>query len=273
VKSPKRHLIITALFVLGFIVFWAMHTGAKTALAQPQYFTGWMLLAVMIAVAALNIRKKIVAPPLGAMHRWLSFHVYAGLFTIVAFLVHIDLAVPTGILEWLLAIFYTLIALSGIVGLIISRTFAKRLSTRGEEVIYEQIPFIIKGIRDEAEKLAEDSIASTEATTIAEYFTERLHDFFYAPRNAIAHVFESRRPLQRLQIEMNEQKRYMNAGEIEIWDQMIELVEIKDSMDYHYALQRTLKGWLFLHIPITYGLLVLVLLHILLVYTYTGGFR
>ena len=49
------------------------------------------------------------------------------------------------------------------------------------------------------------------------------------------------------------------------------LVERKDKLDYANALQTVLKVWLFVHIPATYGLILLALLHLLLVYSFGGA--
>jgi hypothetical protein len=48
-------------------------------------------------------------------------------------------------------------------------------------------------------------------------------------------------------------------------------VRQKDGLDYHHALQLTLKLWLFVHIPLTYSLLIFSLVHLVLVYAFAGG--
>ncbi len=50
-----------------------------------------------------------------------------------------------------------------------------------------------------------------------------------------------------------------------------ELAETKDALDYHYAHQATLKAWLFVHVPLTYGLLIVAAAHLVLAYAFTGG--
>ena len=44
----------------------------------------------------------------------------------------------------------------------------------------------------------------------------------------------------------------------------------KDDLDYQYAMQATLKYWLFLHVPLTYSLLVFILSHMVLVFAFSG---
>jgi peptidoglycan biosynthesis protein MviN/MurJ (putative lipid II flippase) len=51
------------------------------------------------------------------------------------------------------------------------------------------------------------------------------------------------------------------------------LVREKDTLDLHRAMQLLLKGWLFVHIPLTYGMLVFASLHVVVVYAFSGGAR
>ena len=63
----------------------------------------------------------------------------------------------------------------------------------------------------------------------------------------------------------------MDGKERESLERLSDLVCQKDDLDYHHALQATLKGWLFVHIPLTYSLWILVVLHLVLAYAFTGG--
>ena len=55
--------------------------------------------------------------------------------------------------------------------------------------------------------------------------------------------------------------------------QIADLVRQKDGLDYHHSLQLTLKLWLFAHIPLTYSLLIFSVVHVVLVYAFSGGAR
>ena len=65
--------------------------------------------------------------------------------------------------------------------------------------------------------------------------------------------------------------RYLNEKERVHAEKLRLLIEQKDELDYHYALQATLKGWLFIHVPLTYGMLVLITIHLVVVYAFSGG--
>ena len=65
--------------------------------------------------------------------------------------------------------------------------------------------------------------------------------------------------------------RYLNDVEREFAERLGRLMKKKNELDYQYALQGVLKGWLFIHIPLTYGMLLLALTHLVLAYAFSGG--
>ncbi len=247
------------------------HAVYSAALYDGSFLSGWLLLGTMIFLVLLNVRKKVAALPLGASAAWVQFHIYAGFLAIVLFVVHVGLRIPDGWLETALEIVFVLVAGSGVVGLAISRSFARRLTRRGEEVVFERIPIFIAQLREEAEDLALRSAKETGSTTIADFYIDRLMLFFSAPRNFPFHLMDSNRALFALLTDIGDMERYLNPKEREFSEQLRWLVQKKDELDYHYALQATLKGWLFVHVPLTYGLLILVVLHVVLVFALTGS--
>jgi hypothetical protein len=113
----------------------------------------------------------------------------------------------------------------------------------------------------------------SHSTTIADFYARHLRDFFEGPRNLSLHMFEVRRPLNLLQNKISDLHRYLNTQERETLDKIALLVRQKDGLDYHQSLQLMLRGWLFIHIPLTYSLMLFSLVHIVLVYAFSGGAR
>ena len=235
------------------------------------YLTGWLLFLLMVGLAAYNVRKKLPFLPLGTSETWLQIHIYVGYFTIALFAAHIGFKWPTGWFEVTLACLYGLVVLSGIIGLVISRAFPKRLTTRGGEVIYGLVPTIRRSLRDQVETLALKSVPEAESTTIADFYVSTLRHFFDRPRHLLLHLFEVRRPLNTLLDEINDLMRFLNPQERGIMDRIADLVRQKDGLDYQLSLQLTLRLWLFVHIPLTYSLLIFSGVHIVLVYAFSGG--
>jgi hypothetical protein len=60
----------------------------------------------------------------------------------------------------------------------------------------------------------------------------------------------------------------LNDNETAILRDIADLTRAKDDLDYHYALQSTMKRWQFVHVPLSFGLILLVLLHMVVVYAF-----
>lgn len=240
-------------------------------LPRQVYITGWFLLGLMLLLTLYNGRKKIPFLPLANSRDWLQFHIYAGWFTLLLFLLHIRFKIPTGWFEITLAFLYAIVMLSGIVGLFISRSFPKRLTTRGGEVLFETIPVVRRNLRNRAEELTLKSVPDVQASTVADFYTNELAGFFAAPKNYWKHLFEIRSPLNHLLKKVDDLTRFLNEKERKVMSEFSDLIRQKDGLDYHYSLQLTLKIWLFVHIPLTYSLLIFSIVHLVLVFAFSGG--
>ncbi len=242
-------------------------------LSRATHLTGWLMLALMLVLTLYNGRKKIPFLPLISSKTWLQFHVYAGYFVLLIFAAHVRFHIPTGMFEWTLTILFGLVSFSGIIGIFISRSFPRRLTTRGGEVIHERIPVIRREFREKAKALALNSIPEVQASTAADFYRDELDDFFASPKNFFWHLFEVRSPLNRLLKKIEDLSRFLNEKERATMAQIADLVRQKDGLDYHRSLQLGLKLWLFVHIPLTYSLLIFSFLHVILVYAFSGGAR
>ena len=267
---------------IGILVLLLASAGAVMAhrrwsqeLPNYAYLSGWVLMAVMILLALYNMRKRLPFLRLGSSEAWLQVHVYAGFFTVVLFLAHLNFRMPTGWFEGVLAWLYVLVTGSGIVGLFFSRVLPRRLATRGGEVIYEKIPALRHALRQEAEALALAGGANPVATSpvISEFYLLHLHDFFQGPKYFWPHLLDSRRPLNALMRELDDVRRYLNEAERATLQKLSDLVRQKEGLDYHHALQATLKLWLFVHLPLTYSLMIFSVLHVIIVFAFSGGVR
>lgn len=257
-------VMVGAILVLVFAVY-------DASLYRGPFFTGWVLLAVMGFLALFHLRKKITVLPLGSASTWAQLHIYAGWLVILLFAEHVGWRLPNGGLEITLFVLFTIVVLSGIVGLMLSRNLPPRLTRRGEEVIFERIPAFIAKLRDEVEDLVLESAQETNSSTISDFYLRHLSRFFSGPRNRLLHLFASERARFRLMNEIDNMQRYLNSRESDYADRLRGLVNKKDELDFHYALNLTLKAWLMIHVPLTYSLLILAALHLVVVYAFGGG--
>jgi hypothetical protein len=241
-----------------------------TALRDAAPASGWLLLGMVVLLAAYNVRKKLPFLPLGSSSSWLQLHIYVGLLAIVVFGAHVNWSRPGGVFDVVLASLFSLVCLSGVVGLIVSRVFALRMTGRGPEVFYERIARLRNRLRHEVEQLVLECLGVTDSTAIHEFYTDRLQSFFAAPRNFFLHLLQSRRPRRALLAEIDAQRRFLNDAEQQFMQRIASRVETKDDLDFQHAHQSVLKYWLFVHIPLTYALLVFAVIHGMLVHAFRG---
>ncbi len=235
------------------------------------FVSGWVLLILMFLLTAYNGRKKLPFLPALSSEIWLQVHIYAGLLAALIFGMHLRFRLPTGAFESLLALLFVLVTLSGIGGLWLSRSLPKRLTTVGGEVIFERIPFERKTIRETVRTIALASVGTSKSTTIADFYTAELDSFFARPCFFLEHLLDSNIQFNRLLRRTTEQNRFLGANERADMDEIIRLLHAKYRLDHHYSLQLALKLWLFIHIPLTYGLLVFSALHVALVYAFSSA--
>jgi hypothetical protein len=271
-KRFRRQFFIGTFALLAVTVgaLW-MHWRFHHVLPNYAFLTGWILFAAMLVLVLFNARKKLPFLSLGRAETWLQIHIYLGFFTVVLFLIHLNFRPPRGWFEISLAGLFAFVSVSGVAGLFFSRTLPRRLATRGGEVIFENIPAMRHALKAEVENLALGPGA--KSPFIAEFYTQRLAPFFSGPKNFWLHFYESSRPLHALIAELDDLRRFARGAEVEKIEKLAALARQKDRLDYHRALQLALKLWLFIHLPPSYALMLFTLLHIVLVFGFSGGAR
>lgn len=257
-------LILACLLFSGIVMYFA------TPLYRIQLWSGWTLFFVVLLLFLYGIRKKMTLLPLGKISNWLQFHCYAGLFSVFVFFQHMSFQLPNGIFETALAVLFIATALSGVVGLIFSRVIPHYLTRRGEEVIYERIPLFTYQLREQAKALVLECTSKTRSRAVVDYYQNHLASFFYKPKRTLFHLYGSMGYLYDMQTQHNNFCRYLNDLEKTYANQLFELVEKKYDLDFHYALQSVLKFWMFIHLPLSYILLLAIVVHLMLVYAFLG---
>jgi hypothetical protein len=151
-----------------------------------------------------------------------------------------------------------------------SRVLARRLTTQGHETLYQHIGPKIDEINEEIKAAVLASTEQSASSAIAQFYSKELHSFLVGPRNFLPHVLQVERPLQNMLKKISGFERYLSADERQTMQLIATKVREKNALDYQYALQSTLKIWLFVHVPMTYSLLVFAVTHGALVISYTG---
>ncbi len=266
--STRRTIGLCVLIVVGVLALGAWWVLDTALYEDTAIGTGIALLTVCVLLALFNGKKKFPFLPTFSGAVWLQFHIYAGLFSGLLFLLHISFHWPRGVFETVLAMVFAIVFLSGIFGLVITRRLPRRLTRRGEQVLFERIPAHRRTIMERAEEVVENGVRDSGARAVADYYERELRGFFLGGRYFFAHLFQSNAPRHRIVSSMEAHKRYLGEGERTVMNELRDLVEQKDDLDFQHSCQTLLKLWLFVHIPMTFSLLVFAAVHTILVLTY-----
>ena len=258
--------------VLAALVFAGVAGHAYQSWRQAQEATalsGYMLIVLFLLLGLFNVRKKLAMLPVGRAAYWTAAHSVGGVLAIGLYFVHTEGTVwPSGAAERLLAALFYLVSLSGLAGYALQRSLPSRLTQSGIEVIYERVPAELADIRQRVEELVSEATEQHGSDTLARHYVESLSWFFRRPRFFFDHLSGGRRGQAWLTRETAAVARYLDAAEQARLDEIAGLGELKDRVDFHWSLQRLLRYWLFVHIPLAAAAIVLALWHVLVVHVY-----
>jgi hypothetical protein len=274
-SQTVQGLLIAAISVGLLWLVWIYGNGLR----DPRYLDGWVL-AVGVSLQFffhIAIKTRRLSPK--SAIRWRKIHIFFGYLLIAAFISHSDFSIPDTGFEWALWSCFVLVTLSGIFGTYLAWSLQAK---RGidERVGYDRIP----ARRAELARDVHAAVARTDPAAAAiglpappydawimDLYTAHLRDFFQGQRNFTAHLIGSQRPLKRLTDEIDTLLSYVDQQGQEKLAAIKNLVVEKDRLDFARVYLGLSKGWLFVHVPVTYVLMVLMVLHVLVVYAFSSG--
>jgi hypothetical protein len=249
------------LFAAAALLAWLLDFALRVHLRRAELVSGLTLFAVILLLTLFNARKKLPFLPLLRASTWMQVHIYVGLLSCVLFVLHAGWRIPHGGLESSLAILFYLVSVSGVAGLAITRWVPIHLTVLGENVIFERIPALQAGLRREVEEMVLNSVAQSQSSTIGDFYEGKLRNYFSRPRFFWYHLAGIGKPLFKLLSEVDALDRYLNVEERATMTRVVEKIHAKNNLDFQQARQGLLKGWLFVHIPLTYSMILLATVH------------
>ncbi len=274
-SQTVQGLLVAAISGGLFWLVWIYGNGLR----DPRYLDGWVLAGGMSLQLYFHFAIKTSRlSPKSAM-RWRKIHIFLGYLLIAAFISHSDFSLPDTGFEWALWAAFVLVTLSGIFGAYLAWSLQAKSGIDGR-VGYDRIPTRRAELaRDVQAAVAKSDPAATAIglpappydAWVMDLYTTHLRDFFQGQRNFTAHLIGSQRPLKRLTDEIDNLSRYVDQQSEEKLAAIKNLVVEKDRLDFACAYLGLTKGWLFVHVPVTYALIVLTVLHVLVVYAFSSG--
>ena len=275
IRQTAQSFLIAAISAGLFWLVWIYGSGLRDA----RYLDGWVLAGGMSVQLYFHIAIKAAQLSPKSAVRWRKFHIFLGYLLVAAFISHSDFSLPDTGFEWALWTGFVLVTLSGIFGAYLAWSL-KAKGRIDEGVSYDRIPTLCAQLaRDVRAAVAETDPAAAQiplpgiphGAWIMDLYANHLRNFFEGPRNLTAHLIGSQRPLQRLTDEIDNLSHYVDQQSREKLATIKLLVVEKDRLDFARVYLGLNKAWLFVHVPFTYALTVLAVLHVLVVYAFSSG--
>ncbi len=219
------------------------------------------------------------------MQTWMRAHLWLGIMAVPLVFFHGGFSLGGGPLTTALMVLLLLVTASGILGAVLQHYLPRILTLQVSfETIYEQIGHVREQLRREAEQVLEeaektkgDPIANilaavaasgggsvtlaapppSTAIVLREFFAENLYPFFNDPYDtslALASDEQARRTFQGL-------RTVVPPNLKEAVDVLEGICEEQRQLTRQERLHRWLHGWLLVHVPLSYALLLLTLVH------------
>jgi hypothetical protein len=285
-SGPARHLtryltsqtiqsVLIAVISAGLLwLVWIYGNGLR----HPRYLDGWMLAGGISLQLYFHIAIKTASLSPKSAKRWRKIHIFLGYLLIAAFVSHTEFTLPDNGLEWALWTGFVLVTLSGIFGTYLAWSL-KAKSAIDDSVSYDRIP----ARRAELARDIHAAVAKTDPAAAAiglpappydawimDLYTTHLRDFFQGQRNSTDHLIGSQRPLKRLTDEIDNLSGYVDQRSQEKLATIKNLVIEKDRLDFARVYLGLARGWLFVHVPVTYSLTLLIVLHVVVVHAFSS---
>ncbi len=238
---------------------------------------GSVAFLIFLFASALGIRKKKRTWPIGSVQFWLKGHIWLTILTIPLVLFHCGFH-SGGIHTSALMILYAIVMGSGFFGLALQQFMPRLMLERlPREVVFEQIPYLRNRLLESANKLR-DTLAKSQPVTAAagsqpqppaavadDSSVQVLIRFL--DRDCLPYLSAkrgTRHPLGVEQIAASTFSRLrMNVEEQ--WKPRVDAMQNwctdRRLMDLQTKLQHWLHGWLLLHVPTSFALLIFTAWH------------
>lgn len=260
----RRRIALAVTAVAALLLVFG-HVWIRERLGHASYYSGGTLLACVVLLILIAVRKRLVMLPLGSVSTWVQIHVYTGLFSLAAYALHVPRLVADGVFEGGLSLLFLGVSLSGLYGWFVSRTAPRKLTAVPGDYRLERVGWDRQRIRDAAAAISKGLDESLASSVLIDFYRNSLQPYFSArpPLAYLAVPNGVRR--RRLLSDLNELDRYLSEETRSLSGQLAALVRTRDELDFHFAIQLRLRLWVVVHSMLSIALLVWSFAHVLLV--------
>ena len=270
---------------------WFSHPGGGTLVGLTYGIAGY---AMMIFAGFLSIRKKFRVARMGRAKFWMRGHIWLGFLAFPLIVYHAAFGLG-GPLTTVLMLLFAIVWVSGIAGALIQH-YMPAIMTREVpmETIYDQVDSVLRQLCDEAEELMVQLVPAMEAVPVPEVvgdrtitrtvplsqatrdidskslqpirslYSDKVQPFLLHPGN-FGHELAN----AQVSAKLFETVRQMSPGVLDPFvDDLENICEEKRQLDKQVRLHKILHGWLFVHLPLSWALLILGGIHAVIALRY-----
>lgn len=246
--------VLICLLLLSLnLMFSELHPGNWWGLTY-----GTLAAILMFGAALYGFRRRSMKLSWGRSQTWLQFHIYGGTLCLLLILMHSGFQAPTGVLTgwlWALSLWVTI---SGLLGAALQKWVPKLLASGlSIEVLYHRIPELVKDIQKKAEKLVKDC-----DDTIQDFYQKSLAVSLAEPQVRWIYYIDITGGSKAHHRQFTYLRSLLADEEREKLNLLENYYRTKLEIDAHYTLQKALRWWLYLHVPVSIVLVLLLILHI-----------
>ena len=239
-------------------------------LAHESFFTGGILLATVLLLGLIGVRRRIPVLALGSMSTWTQVHAYMGLFTLGVYALHVPSLVAGGTFETGLSILFLVVAASGVYGIYASRTLPPRLTAVQGQHRFDHVHWHRHQIAEHAKELLDGLSEPSAVRVLGSFYTNYLSPFFSSSPSPAYLLAPSGMRRRRLLSGLQELDRYLETDGRSAAGKFAALVRRRDDLDYQYALQLRLRLWVLVHTVFSVALIAGGIVHAILVWRFAG---
>ena len=247
------------------------------------YTLGSIAAILILWLTWFGVRKRRYSSTRGTLQGWLSAHVYLGVALLVIVLLHAGFQFGANI-HTLAFVLMALVILSGLWGVLIYMRYPERASANREgssrpelmdqlEDLDRRAQRVASDLSEDFQALVESSVARTQLGSTL-WARLRGRDLSQVVLRAGGQTSVVANPGQEAALDWlaNEQSRATDADSLAKIGELSALIRNKRQLLRQIALdlrlQATMEIWLYFHVPLTAGLLMALLAHIITVFLY-----
>lgn len=267
-QNRRRISIFFTLIALLIVV--AIARVQEDRLAHASFFTGFTVLASILLLGLLGVRRRLPVLPLGTVATWTQIHLYTGIFTTGVYALHVPALIAGGTFECGLSIVFLLVTASGIYGIYASRTLPRRLTSVAGQHRFDRVAWHRAQIAESAQDLLQQMEEQSAIGVLGGFYEKYLSPFF-GSRPSLAYVLvPSGARRRRLLSGLQELNRYLEQEGRATSGQFAALIRRRDDLDYQYALQLRLRLWLVIHSLFSVALIIGGIIHAVMAWRFAG---